>query len=365
MKNKLRNIIVTSVIGVLFFALAIFCFIKAPDDFSYSERRGLAKFPQITLDNVLSGKAMTDFETYTLDQFPLRDFFRSVKAIISRYVFIQKDNNDLYYADGAIGSLDYPLDEQSIDYAAQRINYTLSKYKTASNRVFISLIPDKNYFLADKNGYPSYDYEALRKKLLDKLDGMEYIDIFPTLTIDDYYSTDTHWRQEKLLDTANALAKGLGTSIPQKYETHTLNSEFSGVYKGQLMLPVKNDRISYLTNDIINSFEVFDHENNKEIDVYTLEKEAGPDQYEIFLNGPVSLVEINNPEINSDSKLIIFRDSFTSSIAPLLAQGYKQTILVDIRYMNPAFVGSFVNFENADILFLYSTSVINNSETLK
>ena len=30
-----------------------------------------------------------------------------------------------------------------------------------------------------------------------------------------------------------------------------------------------------------------------------------------------------------------------------------------------AFVGDYVNFENADVLFLYSTSVLNHSETIK
>ncbi len=368
MNNRIKNIVVTVFVGTVFFALALFCFVKPHDEFSYSERRALAKFPTINMETIASGKAMSDFESYTLDQFPMRDSFRSVKALISRYAFAQKENNGLYYVNGHIASLDYPLDESSVLRAASRFEHAVSKYASASNKVYLSLIPDKNYFLASQNGYPSIDYSGLTALLLENCQSMEYIDIFPTLSIDDYYTTDTHWSQDKIIDTASVLADALGTSIPSspdKYISHTLDLEFSGVYAGQMMLPTKKDRITYLTNDLIDSFTAYDYENDKAIDVYTLENKDGADPYEIFLNGPVSLVEINNPEINNDSTLVIFRDSFTSSIAPLLAQGYKKTVLVDIRYMNVDFVGSFVDFENADILFLYSTSVINNSVTLK
>ena len=40
-------------------------------DFSDSERRKLAQFPELSVKTVLDGKFMTEFESYTLDQFPL------------------------------------------------------------------------------------------------------------------------------------------------------------------------------------------------------------------------------------------------------------------------------------------------------
>ena len=63
------------------------------------------------------------------------------------------------------------------------------------------------------------------------------------------------------------------------------------------------------------------------------------------------------------------RDSSTSgesSIAPLLAQGYSEIILVDIRYISPSALAKLIDFSQIDdALFLYSASVINNSETIK
>ena len=54
---------------------------KPDDAVSVSERRKLAQKPELTLSSVLRGEFMTKFETYTLDQFPLRDSFRRLKAV--------------------------------------------------------------------------------------------------------------------------------------------------------------------------------------------------------------------------------------------------------------------------------------------
>ena len=58
--------------------------------------------------------------------------------------------------------------------------------------------------------------------------------------------------------------------------------------------------------------------------IYNMEKKSGKDPYEIFLSGPRSLITIENPNCKSDNELVIFRDSFGSSIAPLLSEGLCQ-----------------------------------------
>ena len=99
--------------------------------------------------------------------------------------------------------------------------------------------------------------------------------------------------------------------------------------------------------------------------IYNMEKKSGKDPYEIFLSGPRSLITIENPNCKSDKELVIFRDSFGSSIAPLLSEGYAKITLVDIRYLPVERIGNYINFKDQDVLFLYSTSVLNHSETSK
>ena len=115
----------------------------------------------------------------------------------------------------------------------------------------------------------------------------------------------------------------------------------------------------------VESCVVYDYENGKNITVYDWEKAYGKDPYEMFLSGSKSLLTIENPSAATDRELILFRDSFGSAITPLLLQGYRSVTLVYIRYVTPELLGQFVEFHGQDVLFLYSTTVLNNSSTLK
>ena len=99
--------------------------------------------------------------------------------------------------------------------------------------------------------------------------------------------------------------------------------------------------------------------------VYSMELAQGRDPYEMYLGGSKSLITIENPDALSSKELVIFRDSFGSSISPLLIESYSKITLVDIRYIMSANVGMFVDFDNQDVLFLYSLPVLNNSVTMK
>ena len=85
----------------------------------------------------------------------------------------------------------------------------------------------------------------------------------------------------------------------------------------------------------------------------------------MYLSGTRALLTFENPDASTDQELVVFRDSFGSSLVPLLVQDYAKVTLVDIRYVASDFVGQFVDFHGQDVLFLYSTLVLNSSSTLK
>ena len=311
---------------------------------------------------------MSGFEDYALDQFPFRDEFRSIKAVSRFNIFLQLDNNDIFMKNGYASKLEYPLNTGSLINASNKFRYIYEKYlKDKGSNVYLSVIPDKSYFLAEKNGYLSMDYNELVRIITANTEFSKYIDIFPELSIDDYYKTDTHWRQENLLDVITKISKEMGFEglLSQEYNVNTLDKNFYGVYCGQSSLPLSADRIKYLTNDLFSDLIVTNLENQKKINVYDMERAFGRDPYEMFLSGPVSLITIENPNAKTDKELILFRDSFGSSIAPLFVEGYRKITLVDIRYMTSNSLDKFIEFNGQDVLFLYSTLVLNNSETLK
>ena len=88
--------------------------------------------------------------------------------------------------------------------------------------------------------------------------------------------------------------------------------------------------------------------------------------YDLFLSGSRSLLRIDNPDALWDRTLVVFRDSFGSSIIPLLAESYRTVYAVDIRYLASDRLGRVVEFpDDTDVLFFYSATVLHNSITLK
>lgn len=366
MNTKMKNIIVAALGGIWIFGLLIWGIVQKDGDVSTSERRRLAQMPELSKESFISGNFMTDFEKYSADQFPLRDGFRRVKSIAEFYIFAQKDSNKIFVQDGYASKLEYPLNEESVELAGQRFENIYNRYLDGkAANIYFSLIYDKNYYMPESAGYPTLDYEKMQSELNEKLPYAEYIDISETLELSDFYKTDTHWRQEKILDTARALAAGMGVDLEWEYEEKAIDKPFYGVYHGQSALPLKAEEIKYLWNDGFDSVTVYNYEAEDYSPIYDLERADGLDPYEVFLSGPRSLMVLENPNATTDKELIIFRDSYGSSIAPLLIEGYKKITLVDIRYLASQLVGNFVDFEGKDVLFLYSTLVLNNATTLK
>lgn len=392
--KKAKNVLSLVLVGAVFVPLTLAAWCTPPKAFSISERRKLAQRPELTLEAVLDGSYMTNFQLFAQDQFPLRDTFRRLKAVTTYSILRQRENNGIYIQDGYAAKLDYPLDEASVTHATDRFSYIYERNLSGKNmNIYFSVVPDKNYFLAAENGYPAMDYTKLIQMMRAEMNYADYIDITSSLDISDYYKTDAHWRQEKLEDTAAVLMEGMGagqssgnvgkdaleagntsSSHPQeassgggyaaKYKLHALDRPFYGVYCAQSALPLPAETLYYLTNDVLDQCVVTNYETGSIGGIYDMNAAEGKDSYDIFLSGARPLMTIENPNAEGEKELIIFRDSFCSSIAPLLISDYRKMTLVDIRYLRADFLDRFIDFDGQDVLFLYSTGVLNHSETL-
>jgi len=368
MKDNIKNIVVTVVFSVFLISMFLINTVKGEDEISKSERRKLSKFPEFSLNNILSGEFMSSFEDAALDQFVGRDSFRRFKAQVLFNIFNQKDNNKIYIEENHAVKYDNLLKEPEVKMVATKINKLQNKMLKDMN-VYYSVIPDKNYFLADKYGYPKMDYSKMLNILDKNINDAKYIDLFNTLTIDDYYSTDTHWKQENL----DKVIKELSNEMKFPYEEIKNMEEkypFYGVYYGQSALPLDADKLKYGYNDSIKNAKVkYLNETTVNLEdgkIYDLEKLNGNDPYDVFLSGAKSLITIENPQSKSDKELILFRDSYGSSLTPLLIDGYKKITIIDLRYIASPLLEQFVEFnDNSDVLFIYCTDVINNGSILK
>ena len=352
---------------LLWAALVCCAWFGPAKEMSESERRPLDQFPELSLKTVLDGKFMTDFEDHSLDQFPLRDSFRQLKALFHYNALGQKDNNDIYVVHDYAAKLEYPLNETSVSNVIKKMNHIYEKYLTGSETVVFAAVPDKGYYLAEENGYPAMDYELLFETLRRELPWAEFADLTDLLDAGDYYRTDTHWRQEKIGAVAEALCKALGADWFREGELTPTPVErpFYGVYYGQAALPMDAELLYVMSGDVVDNCTVYNHETGKTTGIYDWEKLKSRDLYDIYLSGAAALLTIENPNAETDKELVVFRDSFGSSLIPLLVKDYKTVTVVDTRYIAADYVSNFVDFHGQDILMVYSTLIINSSNTLK
>lgn len=368
-RGKLRVIFTCAAFLLVIFGLFIANLIYTPPELSYSERRKLATFKAPTVESVLDRSFMQTFDNkYSLDSFVLRDSFRSLKSFVQYKVLNLRDSGGIYVTDGHAVKLE-TLNQNSVSGAGTKIE-KLSQMLQGLN-LYYSVIPDKGYYLAEDNGYPSMDYTLIRQLLADKITSAEYIDIFGALEADDYYTTDLHWDQSKLNKVVSVLADKMGFEAAD-FDKYTQNhlSPFYGVYRGQSALPLAADKLTYLTDDAISRVivKLLDTKTLEmtESQMYDLDSFTGIDPYNVYLSGAQALITIENPNAATDKQLYIFRDSYSSSLAPLLTDSYAKITLIDLRYIASPMLSQFVEFEQgSDVLFLYGTLILNNSETLQ
>lgn len=337
---------------------------------SSSERRPLAQAPTFTFSAMFKGSYAPALESYLLDQFPARDTFRSVKALLAKYGLMKLDNNGYYQLGDALYKLDNGLDESQLDLGVQKVNTLLAQYGDRLHAAYFSVIPEKSAFVAADAGYPVLDHAALIAALQGGIQRAAYIDLTGALTADSYYRTDTHWRQESLQPVVDTLLAGMGQTEAapdlKQFTAHTLDG-FSGVYLGQAALPVAPDTLTYLSSPAIDAATVTSAEKPDQLlPVYQPELfTQAVDGYDVFLGGATACLTIQSPHAATDRELVIFRDSFGSSVAPLLLETYAKVTLVDLRYMSSALLDEYVSFDQADVLFLWSASVWNAAGLLK
>ena len=184
---KTKQIITVCLLAAFLAGFGLWSVLRTPDAVSQAERRPLAQRPAFTAAGFLSGKFSDALDDFAADQFPLREQLRTLRSLVSYDVMGQRDVNGVYLSQGYAAKLDFPLNTTSVERAADRFRYVYDTYLSGTDtKVYLSVIPDKGYFMAPSSGRPSMDYDALVSQLRESTPYMTYIDLFDLLTIDDY-----------------------------------------------------------------------------------------------------------------------------------------------------------------------------------
>lgn len=366
MRHEKTRILGALLVILMWAGLAIFAWIKPADGHSVAERRKLTQAPAFSAESFASGQFAKDFEKYTLDQFPLRDSFRQIKSMFSYYGLLQSDNNNIYVQGGYVEKLNYPLSTEAVERAQKTFTQVYENFvQGKTENVYFAVVPDKGYYLTQQNGFPAMDYGQLMSKM--EFPWAQSVDLTGSLQKESYYRTDTHWRQEELIPVAQKLCQAMGQTGPKagNYRVQMLDRPFYGVYYGQAALPMQPDDMKLLQSAAFKDIQVTGYDDlGRPVELPLYNMEAGDDLYDVFFNGSKqSLVVMENPNARTQKHLVIFRDSYACSIAPLFLEDYAKVTLVDLRASQT--IPMMVNYRDADVLFLQSSLVLNNPDSYR
>jgi len=370
MKNKptLREVLACVVFICFIGTFFVLNFVIPAPAVLWSERRTPAKFPELSMSAIASGTFMSKFEDYASDRFVFRDTFRGVHAFQVFNLYQQTDKSGLYRSrEVGVGEFK-KSNTTSFRQTSERIKKAAESLDGLDMNIYYTIVPDKSVFA--ERYMPGFNLGVVEPILLDVLRDYQYIRLMEALRADCFYKTDLHWDQSKISGVVSHLLKSMDADPRIGAYPQIEAGEFRGVYAGQLALPIAADTMRYV--DVPDIRASYLNEKTLKFDagpIYDLERFAGIDPYDIFLRGPQPLIIIES-DLAPERELYLFRDSFGSSLAPLLTESYSKITVIDLRYVNlqllhmPEMIG-FEFTPGSDVLFIYSSQIFNNPSVLQ
>ena len=333
-------------------------------EFSEMENRNLEQMPKLSVDSLLSGQFMKDFETYTTDQFVGRDGWIALKSTTERLLG-KKENNNVYFCDQ--DTLITRFDQPDAAKVTENLNYVSTFAENAGIPVTFSLIPTQACIWADRlpDGAPNASQTDLLDQAKAAVPGATWADLYTPLWAhkdeDVFYRTDHHWTSLGAYYGYTGLAEALGyTPVPLDAYTETVRStEFYGtVFSSSGVRWVAPATIATYVPDTgitVTSYTYDSNGNPVEVPraLYDESYLSVKDKYSMFLGGQQSLGVVKTP--NADKpKLLIIRDSYTDSLVPFLTPHFSEIHLIDLRYYKLS-IADYIQQNGIDqALVLYS-----------
>lgn len=274
-----------------------------------------------------------------------------------------EEDKPIVNADGLIQYNDFYMDSMGTINTEYVTNFTnkvesvCKEYLSGASNIYYAVIPSKQYFINDKVENP-FDYTSMMNIIRSGITSAKEIDLTGTLELDDYLKTDPHWKQEGLQGVLDALGETMGFTVDLSTFTKNSVPNFTGQH-GYNKENFAHETMTYLTNEAIDNATVDNFQDKDFTKVYNTAKLETATPYDMFLSGSTPLLTITNDSAKSDKELVMFRDSYACSLAPLLIENYKTITLVDLRYMASSLLPQYVDFTGKDVLFMYNDQIIN------
>lgn len=375
MMNKNKSIFnLTMAVMLIIFLLGMpVAYILLPDrEFSESENRVLSEKPELSFEEVSSGRFTAGFEKYVSDQIPIRDLWINIKSGAEKLLG-RKDNNGVYLGeDGYLLQMFSKPNQNIINKNVEGIN-SFAEANPGINKYFM-LVPNSVRVLKDK--LPRFAEPEDQLKYIEGVKNtlsseVNFIDVYDTLASKKneyiYYKTDHHWTTLGAYYGYERLGSEMGfkTNIRDFYEVERVTEEFYGtLYSKGGFRNIEPDSIELYTPKMDEDIRVWYYDTEVEEDsLYNMENLNKKDKYTVFQDGNHSLIRINTNS-SSGKKLLIIKDSYANSLVPFLTDHYSEIYMVDMRFYYDD-INEFIKSNGIDdALLLYNANTFFEDESI-
>lgn len=374
--KKVRIIIIIVFIG--FFVLISGASLIIKDrEFSPNENRYLAETPELSWDNILSGKFQDGLEDYLRDQVCFRDGWITVKT------GIQKACGDTDIGGAYVGKDGYDfekitpedVDEKQVDRNIKAVeDYFMTASETIDKqKLSFLLVPTSGLVMQEKlpKNARLFDQAKYIDQVQKAMKDYNFVDVRDTLMDHNeeyiYYKTDHHWTSAGACLAYDVWSEHTGGEAEKKDELaeNVVSDKFRGsLYSKILDADSAYDEIwtyGLQKDDAFGSKDcIVTIDEKQQLDsIYDDEKLQEKDKYAYFLGGNYGQVHIQNQKAASKAKgknILIIKDSFANSFVPFVTQDYENIYMVDLRYYNGDMKSYLQEHNITDVLVLYNIS---------
>lgn len=374
--KKVRIIIIIVFIG--FFVLISGASLIIKDrEFSPNENRYLAETPELSWDNILSGKFQDGLEDYLRDQVCFRDGWITVKT------GIQKACGDTDIGGAYVGKDGYDfekitpedVDEKQVDRNIKAVeDYFMTASETIDKqKLSFLLVPTSGLVMQEKlpKNARLFDQEKYIDQVQKAMKDYNFVDVRDTLMDHNdeyiYYKTDHHWTSAGACLAYDVWSERTGGEA--ETEDGLVKNVVSDKFRGSLYSKILDADSAYdeiwtyglQKDDAFGSKDctVTIDEKQQLDSIYDDEMLQKKDKYAYFLSGNYGQVHIQNQKAASKAKgknILIIKDSFANSFVPFATQDYENIYMVDLRYYNGDMKSYLQEHNITDVLVLYNIS---------
>ena len=330
-------------------------------DISEQENRSLAKKPDFNRNTILTGTYSRQFEQWLNDRFrgryKLITLFNHLEQLINGRVentmIFEGEEGFLFYK-GENSIANFQNKTLLTDVELLKIKEILEKRRRylamRGISFYVMIAPDKNRVYAEN--YPNYIYKIRPKgraeQLVNYLQNQGFNILYPLQELRDarkiggvYYRLDTHWNTYAAYIAYDNIMRTISKDMEIQrlaLEDFLVGNEMEGFaiphYKRNDLVKMANISSKYYKGHFMKTLKI----DKKVPYKYKFIKFEGANG-----EGGVETVNSNSP---NKLKLLMFRDSFTMALEPLLSETFAHSIYIwDQNFNNPNYLKTIDDFK--------------------